>query len=100
MADQLTDNDTAAVAKLILLGIAQQDLPRYTQQLNKALDPAATMQELETNNVPILSHPTGLTTDGDEDEVQPSLSQQEALKNAEAAGNTVLGYFKVKKVLD
>lgn len=94
----ITDQDTSKVADLIKIKIPGSDLAKYTDQLAHALDPAAKLQELNTDSVEVLSHPTGLTTQGAADEVQPGLSTDLALANAVGTGRAALNYIKVPKV--
>lgn len=94
----ITTEETLKTADLIKINIAKKDEESFREALNHALDPAESFKELDTANVEILSHPTGMTTTGSEDIVEPGLSQEEALANA-TKDRALLGYIKVSKVI-
>lgn len=98
---EITSETTIQVARLIQIVIPETETASYTDKLATALEPAQVLQELDTTNVPILSHPTGLTTTGEADIIgNSSLTQEQALANAAAGGNELLGYLKVKQVVE
>jgi aspartyl/glutamyl-tRNA(Asn/Gln) amidotransferase C subunit len=99
MAD-ITNAVTAKVADLIKVKIAEAELNQFTDKLSHALDPAAQLAELDTSNVDVLSHPTGLTTIGEADEIGQGLTAEQALANAKRNGRLVLDYIKVPKVIN
>lgn len=92
----LTDQDTKRVADLIKINIKESELPKYTAQLEHALDGVSDLAELETKDTPVFSHPTGLTTTGSADEVSTSLGTK-LLQNAHKNNSTALDYIKVGK---
>lgn len=98
MAD-ITDTTTAHVADLIKIAIKPAELPVFTGALSHALDPVSALAELATEAVDVLSHPTGLVTQGVADTIMPGLSTTAALHNAAQNGRTALDYFKVVKVV-
>lgn len=89
--------DVEKIADLARLYITEEEKEKYTRQLNVVLEYMEQLNKVDTSNVEPLSHPFELTNVFRDDEVQPSLSVDEALKNApEKSGN----YFKVPKVIN
>jgi len=97
MSQQITDEVVAKVADLIKIRI--DNLSEYADKLQHVLDSASVLQELDTTSTDILSHPTGLTTIGEEDRAIPGLTTSEALRNAQENGRVALDYIKVTKVI-
>jgi aspartyl-tRNA(Asn)/glutamyl-tRNA(Gln) amidotransferase subunit C len=89
--------DVEKIADLARLYITEEEKEKYTRQLNVILEYMEQLNKVDTSNVEPLSHPFELTNVFRDDEVQPSLPVDEALKNApEKSGN----YFKVPKVIN
>jgi aspartyl-tRNA(Asn)/glutamyl-tRNA(Gln) amidotransferase subunit C len=84
------------IAELARLHITENEKEKYTEQLNVILEYMEQLNRVDTSKVDPLSHPFELTNVFRADEIQPSLSIEEVLKNApERSGN----YFKVPKVI-
>jgi len=62
MADRepLTRQDVAEVAELALLNVTDEDLDRYTGQLDAVFDLAGKLNQFDVSDVPPTSHPFGL----------------------------------------
>ena len=89
--------DVEKIADLARLYITEEEKEKYTRQLNVILEYMEQLNKVDTSKVEPLSHPFELKNVFREDEVQPSLPVDEALKNApEKSGN----YFKVPKVIN
>ena len=89
--------DVEKIADLARLYITEEEKEKYTRQLNVILEYMEQLNKVETSKVEPLSHPFELKNVFREDEVQPSLPVDDALKNApEKSGN----YFKVPKVIN
>lgn len=85
------------VAYLARLELKEEELEKFTGQLSGILDYMEKMQALDTQSVSPTSHAMPLQNVFREDKVTPSLSVEEALKNAPAKeGN----FFKVPKVIE
>ncbi len=84
-----------AIAKLANLQLNQTDLLYVDNQLTVSLDYLQSIQKLPTKNVEPTSQVTGLENVFREDVIEPSLSQEEALKNAPRTHN---GYIVVDAV--
>lgn len=95
--DKLTDKEVRHVAKLARLGLTEEEIAKFQKQLSGILEFVATLNEVDTKDVIPTSQVTGLENVFREDEVKPSLSQEEVLKNAP---DKYKGYFRVKKVLE
>jgi len=89
--------DVSHVAKLANLPLSDEEKKKFEKQLSETLDYVAQLEEIDTKGVEPTSQVTGLENVTREDEVTPSLSQKEALKNAKSTHN---GFFKVKAILD
>lgn len=89
--------DINHVAKLAKLSLKKEEKIKLEKQLNETLEYVNQLSEIDTKNVDPTSQVTGLENVTREDEVKPSLSQEEALKNAKSTHN---GFFKVKAILE
>ncbi len=89
--------DIAHVAKLANLSLTDEEKSKFEKQLEETVDYIEGLSEVDTQGVEPISQVTGLENITREDEVTPSLSQEEALKNAKS---THKGYFKVKGILN
>ena len=93
----VSKTEVEKIADLARLHISENDKEKYTVQLNMILEYMDQLNKVDTSDVEPLSHPFELTNIFREDEVQPSLPVEEALKNApDKSGN----YFKVPKVIN
>jgi len=89
--------DVEKIADLARLYIPEEEKEEYTRQLNIILKYMEQLNKVDTSNVEPLSHQFELTNVFRDDDVQPSLPADEALRNApEKSGN----YFKVPKVIN
>ena len=91
-----TNTFTAAIiARLANLPLKQDELEELDRQLTVSLEYVGKLQDLSTENIIPTSQVTGLENVFREDEVTPSLSQDEALKNAHRVRN---GFFVVDAI--
>ncbi len=88
--------DVTHVAKLANLPLTPEEKKKFEKQLAETLDYVKQLEEIDTKDVEPTSQVTALENVTREDEVKPSLSQEEALQNARAKHN---GLFKVKAIL-
>lgn len=58
--EPLTRQDVTDVAELALLNLSDDDLDRYTGQLDAVFDLASKLDEFDVSEVPPTSHPFGL----------------------------------------
>lgn len=94
---KLSKKDVEYVAKLARLELTEEEKEKYTIQLAKILEYVSKLNQLDTENIEPTSHVLPLQNVFREDEIKPSLSQEEILTNAPEKED---GYFKVKKVLE
>jgi aspartyl-tRNA(Asn)/glutamyl-tRNA(Gln) amidotransferase subunit C len=96
----ITKTDVEKIAELARLELTANEAEAFTEQLGSILSYIDKLNELDTADIPPMSHST--TADGDtgyarrDDQVRPSLGQQLATENAPDAEG---GYFKVPKVI-
>lgn len=88
--------DISHVAKLANLPLTDEEKKRFGKQLEETIEYIENLNEVDTKGVEPVSQVTGLENVTREDIVKPSLSQEEALKNA---GSTHNGFFKVRGIL-
>ncbi len=70
------------IADLAHLELSEAEIERFQEQLSAILDYAARIQALNTEAIPPTASVLPLTTVLREDEVQPSMPREEALRNA------------------
>jgi aspartyl-tRNA(Asn)/glutamyl-tRNA(Gln) amidotransferase subunit C len=92
----VTKKDVEHVAKLARLEFNEQQKEKLTQEMNDILKYIGKLNEVDTSNVEPLSHVIELSNVMREDEVTPSLSQENVLKNAPEKTEK---FFKVPKVI-
>jgi aspartyl-tRNA(Asn)/glutamyl-tRNA(Gln) amidotransferase subunit C len=85
------------VAKLANLRITKDEEVTFEAQLSSVLTYIERLNEVDTRDVEETSQVTGLENVLRKDEALPSLSQEEALSQAEHTHN---GFFAVKGVFD
>jgi aspartyl-tRNA(Asn)/glutamyl-tRNA(Gln) amidotransferase subunit C len=92
----VTKKDVEKIAELARLKFSEEELENFTPQMNEILSYMDKLNELDTENVKPLSHPVEQTNVFREDELKPSISTEEALKNAPSKDEH---HFKVPKVI-
>jgi aspartyl-tRNA(Asn)/glutamyl-tRNA(Gln) amidotransferase subunit C len=96
MADPISRDDVAHVARLARLRLTDDELERFTQQLGAILEHAADVAALETTDVPPTAHPLPLTNVLRDDIVTPSLDRDEVLAQAPAVEG---GRIRVPRII-
>ena len=84
------------VAKLALLDLTEDDKEQFSKQLGDILSYFKKLNDLDTTRVEPTTHAIDLKNVYREDVVGSSLSNEEALKNAEHKED---GYFKAPRIL-
>ncbi len=92
----VTKKDVEKIAELARLKFTEEELENFTPQMNEILSYMDKLNELDTENVKPLSHPVEQTNVFREDELKPSISTEDALKNAPSKDDH---HFKVPKVI-
>lgn len=93
----LTREQVKHVADLAKLGLTEEEIEIYREQLSAILDYFATLQRLDTDAIPPTATVLPLRNVMREDEPGPSLSREDVLANAPAVAD---GYFQVKAILE
>ena len=95
------------IAKLANLPLKPEEINKFEKQLSETLAYVEKLNSIDTKGIEPTSQVTGLENITREDEVKPSLSQEEALSNIPLRqgfeGQTKSqhnGLFKVKAVLE
>lgn len=89
--------DVQHVAKLANLKLTPNEEKNFEKQLSEVLDYINELQKINTDKVEPISNITGLQNVTREDIPSPSISQEDALKNAPKTKN---GYFEVAGILE
>lgn len=92
----ITNQTVKQTADLIKIKLKDSELETFKKQLEKALEPADVLNELNTREVKITSQTIDTKNIFREDQTRPSLPQEQALLNANLTKN---GYIVVKRVL-
>lgn len=85
------------IAKLANLSLSEQEKKKFEKQLSETIAYIDKLGEINTKDIQPTSQVTGLKNITREDEVTPSLSQEDVLKNAKSTHN---GFFKVTAILE
>lgn len=88
--------DVEHVARLARLALGEEEKETMRRQLSDVLEHARRISEVETGGVPPTSHTVPLVNVFREDEVRPSLTNDEAISNADWAEE---GTFRVPRIL-
>lgn len=92
----VTVKDVEHVASLAKLSFSDEEKLKLTAQLNEILAYMEQLNQVDTNNVEPLSHVIELNNVFREDELKPTLTREEALRNAPAKTEK---FFRVPKVI-
>ena len=96
----ISKTDVEEIAELARLELTAEETDLFTEQLSSIIGYVEKLNELDTTEVPPMSHcaPGGGDTEyaKRDDEVRPSLGQRLAVENAPDAE---AGYFKVPRVI-
>jgi len=84
------------IANLAKLKLSEEEIQKFTQDLNSILEYMNLLNELDTSNVEPLFHPIEKETAFREDEIKPGLKRELALKNAPKTDGE---FFLVPKVI-
>ncbi|HSX58163.1 MAG TPA: Asp-tRNA(Asn)/Glu-tRNA(Gln) amidotransferase subunit GatC [Candidatus Saccharimonadales bacterium] len=86
------------IAQLANLKLSESEVTKFTSQLSEVIDyNVEQLNKVDTEKVEPLLNASGLVNSTREDITEPSLSQDQVLKNAKETHN---GFFKVKQILD
>jgi aspartyl-tRNA(Asn)/glutamyl-tRNA(Gln) amidotransferase subunit C len=94
---KITRKDVEHVALLSRLELGDNDVEKFTVQLNAILDYVDVLNKVDTTGVEPTAHVLPLKNVMRADEARPSLLRELALANAPEQED---GYFKVPKILE
>ena len=93
---KISEKEVEHVAALARIDISEEDKKLFTKQFNTILEYFEILSELDTDAVAPSPPVSTLTTVFRADTVKPSLTRDEALKNA---SKTERGFFKAPKIV-
>ncbi len=94
---KLNRDEVLHIALLARLGLTETELDKLREQLSNILENFEILQQVDTSNVPPTAQSIPLQNVLRDDEVAPSLSQNEILANAPRKDRN---YFRVRAVLE
>jgi len=99
MANKVIDEKTVEyIAKLSRINLSGKEINLYSKQLGDILGYVNKLKEVDTSKTPPTSHPLdSLKNVFRQDKAKPSLSQEEALKNAPKRKGD---FFSVPRIIE
>lgn len=94
---KLTKDQVKHVAKLANLTLSDEEVGKLEDQLSETLKFVENLNEVDTEDIEPTHSVTGLSNIMRDDEVESSLTQDQALQNAKSKEN---GFFKVKAIFE
>ena len=94
---KLSREQVKHIALLARLGLSEEEVERFREQLSNILENFEILQQVDTTDVPPTAHVIALDSVVRDDEVLPSLPQDEILANAPQVEEHC---FKVRAVLE
>ena len=96
MSEMISETTVRHIALLSRLELSDEEVRRFSGDLNAILAYVEKLRELDTDDVPATSHALPQTNVFREDVVRPSLTNEQALANAPEAEN---GHFRVPPII-
>jgi aspartyl-tRNA(Asn)/glutamyl-tRNA(Gln) amidotransferase subunit C len=93
----ITREEVRHVATLFRLGLSEEDIARFQEQLSQIIDYFQVLQQVDTEGVEPTSHTLALENVMRDDEPRPSLPPEAILANAPIPEG---GFFRVRAVLE
>ncbi len=93
----LTREQVQHIARLARVGLGEDDIARFQEQLSEILDYFERLRQLDTEGVPPTTHTLPLHSIMRDDEPRPSLPRDEVLANAPQREGDL---FRVSAVLE
>lgn len=94
---KLSREDVLHIALLARLGLTEEEVDRFREQLSNILENFEILQQVDTTDVPPTAQSIPLQNVIRDDEVAPSLPQEEILANAPRKEGE---FFRVRAVLE
>lgn len=96
MAQRISKDEVAHVARLARLSLTDDELDRFTGQLGAVLEHARDVESLDTAGVPPTAHPLPIRNVFRDDDLEPALDREEVLSQAPAVEDHK---FRVPRIL-
>jgi aspartyl-tRNA(Asn)/glutamyl-tRNA(Gln) amidotransferase subunit C len=93
----LTREQVLHIARLARVGLAEEDVVKFQEQLSEILDHFDVLRQVDTESVPPTSHTLDLENVVSPDSSRGSFPQKEILANAPIREE---GFFRVRAVLE
>jgi aspartyl-tRNA(Asn)/glutamyl-tRNA(Gln) amidotransferase subunit C len=93
----LTPEEVTHIARLARVGLSQDEMSRFQDQLSQILDYFQRLQEADTENVPPTAHTLAMHNIMRDDEPRPSFDKEDILANAPQREGDL---FRVRAVLE
>lgn len=93
----VSEKEVRYVANLARLQLSEEDVKNLAVDMNKILGYMDLLNELDTSQVEPLEHVIEMDSRLRKDEAKPTISHEDALKNAPDADSD---YFRVPKVIE
>lgn len=94
---EITPDLVRHLAGLARILVTDEEVDKLTSQLSLIVDSVATVNKAVEGDVPATSHPIPMANVFREDEIEPSLTQTQALSGAPDSAD---GRFRVHAILD
>ena len=94
---KLTREEVLHIARLARLGLTEEDVDTFREQLSNILENFEILQQVDTTDVPPTAQPLPLQNVMRDDEVAPSLAPEDILANAPRREGDC---FRVRAVLE
>ena len=93
----LTPEEVRHIARLARVGLSEDDVTRFEDQLSQILDYFQRLQEADTESVPPTAHTLAMQNVMRDDEPRPSFDKEDILANAPRREGDL---FRVRAVLE
>ena len=93
----LTPEEVRYNARLARIGLSDDEVSRFQNQLSQILDYFERLQEVDTENVPPTAHTLAMHNVMRDDEPHPSINKEEVLANAPQREDDL---FRVRAILE
>ncbi len=94
---KLSREEVLHIALLARLGLTETEVDRLSEQLSNILENFEVLQQVDTSDIPPTAQSIALQNVVSDDEVAPSLSQNQVLANAPKKEGD---FFRVRAVLE
>ena len=94
---RLSRDEVLHIARLARLGLSEEEVSRFQEQLSNILENFELLEQIDTTNVPPTAQAISLQNVVRDDEVAPSLPKDEILANAPRREGD---FFRVRAVLE